>query len=375
MATLTILGEPFPDGEADFHAAASRELAEAVAECAPRGCSSRLLLAKTEDPPRLVSPRARVETLPFPSSVLPLLWQSSATARALDGEFVHAPTPMVPLRSRGSDDGSQTSVMIPHGLAWEAPELMAAAAARLYRSFARRAVRLADVVLAPSHATARVLQRHYGDQVPIQVLPLAAPAAARASHDSAERRVALGVPERYVVTTAGPGVHGRLDWVIDALRAEPGFVLVVITGRAAPTASRGKGAIDGEDGAIAALIPEELRDRVQVVRPRELADIGAVISGAALFALPQTGIGTGYEVLGALASGVPVLHAGTGACAELVLEGGRAGEDPASFARELHGLLGSPDELARLRVLAEDRSRAFSWDSTAWQLWELHANL
>lgn len=375
MATLTIIGEPFPDWEAEAHAAAAIELTEAVAATAPRGCSARLLLSRGSDQiPSFSSPRAQVETLPLKTGMLPVLWQSSTTARPLDGEFVHSLTPMVPLRSRGEDDGSQTSVTVPHGIAWEVPELMGGSSARLYRSFVKRAVRMADVVVTPTHATANVLQRRFGEQLPVQVLPLAAPEPYRRPADAAERRSALGVPERYMVTTAAPGQHGRLDWVLDALAA-PGAErlphLVVLAG-CFPWPEE-SAAAKGE--APRSPIPSELQGRVTIVRPRELADLGAVFSGAELMVLPQTGVGTGYCVLGALSSAVPVLHAGSSVCAELTLDAGVAAETREAFAAELARLFGEPEALTRLRVLADDRGRAFSWESTAWQLWELHANL
>ena len=104
--------------------------------------------------------------------------------------------------------------------------------------------------------------------------------------------------------------------------------------------------------------------------------MGVVLSGATLLALPQEFIGTGYEVLGALDAGVPVLHSECPVASELALDAGSSADTPGSFAHELTRLTsGSDDDIASLQVLAEDRSRSFSWATTAWQLWELHAAL
>lgn len=373
MATLTLIAEPFPDWEAPAHAAAARDLTNAVAATAPRSCSARYLMARGSAQPAFASPVIRVDQLPMRAAMLPYVWQSGTTARPLDGEFVHALTPMLPLRSRGEDDGSQTSVTIPHSLAWEAPALLGNAQARLFRAFTRRAVKLADVILTPTHATARVLQRQYGEHLPVQVLPLAPPAEYLAGSDAATRREALALPERYALTTAMPGEFGRLEWLFDALRTDPSLpALVVLDGLDPRTPTKEH---RDENGAHEIAIPAELHDRVTVVRPRELADIGAVLSGASLLVLPQSYSGTGYTVLGALSAGVPVLHADQDATAELVLDAGVAAESAGPFAAEYSRLFRDTEALAQLSVLACDRGRSYSWRGAAWQLWETHANL
>lgn len=475
MATLTLIGEPFPDRESAVHAAVAIELTEALAEVAPRGCGSRLLTTSSSEVPEFSSPRAAIELIPLKPKLLPVLWQSRVTARPLDGEFVHSLTPMVPLRRRGAEDDAQTSVNITHTLAWDAPELLGVAAARLYRAFVRRAVRLADVLVAPTHAVAKELQARFGETVPIQVLPLAAPTAYSAARDSVARRAELGLPSRYVVTTATPDAHGRLDWLLDAYAEHPELPpLVILTGYF-PGSTAGLGAVAGaaqqpaeaavlaasateeseqepqsesqpeavqESGPAVAtgsaipavssgsaqLIPSALHDRVRVIAARELADVGAVLSGAQLLAMPHARVGAAFEVTGAIASSVPVLHSGSPVLAELVLDAGISANTPDVFADALARLLsddtvageadahgnagtamgragrgadvnsvaspngdtsggvgGDPDlgagtashdsELARLRILADDRGRSYSWESTAWQLWEIHASL
>lgn len=364
MSTLTLIGEPFPDNESRLQAAASRCLTEALAETAPRGCSSRLIVAKDTTPPELSSARASVEAVPLTSGSLPLLWRTGTTARPLDGEFVHSNTPLVPLRSRTEDDGSQTSVVIPHTLAWDAPELMGVAQARSYRSFVKRAARLADALLAPTHAVAERLQQLF--PVEVRVLPLAAPLELLAGADAAERRARIGLAERYLATTALPGQHGRLEWLLDAMERDAELPqLAVLHFGAEPLPP----------------VRDSLSDRVRVVQfadpATELADFGAVIAGARLLALPQTVLGAGYEVLGAIAAHVPVLHAGCAAAAELALDAAVGAPGEAEFAAELALLMSEAgaERLQRLRILAEDRSRSTGWRITAWQLWELHANL
>lgn len=460
MATLTLIGEPFPDADALAHAEAARELTQAVAETAPRGCSARLLISSKHEAPTFSTARARVERVPMRANMLPRLWRAGLTARPLDGEFVHAITPMVPLRSRDEDDGSQTSVTIPHALGWKAPDMMGASAARQYRAFVKRAVRYADVVVTPTHATADALYERFGSGITVQVIPVAAPRSYLRADDSDARRAALGLPARYIASTATACEVGRLSWLFGALEKDPALPPLVLvaelgsdaTGAAdtataaaddggaaeqrantgsesAPgggagaamsataqtsahtaaqtpvaTGSAVTGGADASAGADptrgatsvitygaakraseprtatasqapAITVPEALRDRVHVVHPRELADVGAVLSGAELLAVPQALIGAGYEVLGALAAGVPVVHADCAACTELALDAGVGAETEEEFAETLSRLSRDANERERLSVFAEDRSRTFNWADTARLLWELHANI
>ena len=453
MTTLTVLGEPFPDWESELQRAAAADLLAALASTAPRACSTRLLVAKGKPQPRFASPKAQVDSLPLAAGMLPVLWQSGASARPLDGELVHALTPMMPLRSRPADDGTQTSVTVPHTLAWEAPHLLGSSQARLYRAFVRRAVKYADVLVAPTYAVASLLHEYYGDALPVQVVPLASPTELLKPSDADERRTALGLPERYMVTTASATEHGRLEWIFTAMRADrtiPHLVIVpgldptlaesarkmragaaakaAQTSAASATADAASDAADAKKASAAPTsaasgttsagavlgettvgerastavdetpaltetatgasgsgstpvanpwseVPADLRDRVTVIAPGDLADIGATLSSAQLLLQPQSVAGSGYTLLAALAAGVPTLHSGTEAVAELVLDGGVSAESETAFASELSRLAGDPAELARLSVYAEDRSRTFSWVGTAWSLWELHANL
>lgn len=369
MASLTLIAEPFPDWEAQVQQAAAQDLVKAIGETAPRSCSARLLIAKGSPEPDFTSAKIQVEQLPLRAGLLPLIWQSGTTARPLDGEFVHSLTPMLPLRTRGEDDGTQTSVTIPHSVAWDAPQLMGSAQARVYRSYVRRAVKLADVLITNTHATARALQRQYGEDIPVQVLQLAPPSAYLPGEDAADRRAELDLPAMYTLTTAMPGELGRLDWVFEALRLTPSLPrLVVLEGLDPQPAVR-----DASEPAVR--VPEDLQHRVTVVRARELADVGAILDGAALLAQPQAYTGTGYTLLAALATGVPVLHSGHEPTAEIVLDAGVEAPELDEFTAEFARLFRDIDELHTLSVLALDRSRGYSWQTAAWQLWETHANL
>lgn len=363
MATLTLIGEPFPDSGADAARSATIALTAAVAVAAPRDCSAHLLIARNAEVPSFGGLLVPIEAMPMSASVLPQLWRSSPTARPLDGEFVHAMTPLVPLRPRKLEDGSQTSVLIPHALGWLAPDEMGKTAARRYRTFVRRAVKLADALLAPTHATAAAVRERYGMHLDVQVLPLAPPPEYLAAPDAPARREALALPDRYLLTDAPPGENGRLEVIFDVMLDDLQLPeLVILTTQ-----------LDYDDTLAA--VPLQLRERITVFAPTELSDVGVVLDGADLFIQPQVHIGAGYELLGALAAGLPVIHFGSEAVAELTLDAGVL----AGSAAELHDAItrfsDEPGEREKFRVLALDRSRSFSWTAAAWQLWEVHADL
>ncbi|MBP1326102.1 glycosyltransferase involved in cell wall biosynthesis [Leucobacter exalbidus] len=369
MASLTLIAEPFPDWEAQVQQAAARDLVVALGAMAPRSCSARFLIAKGSPEIPFASAKIQTEQLPLRASLLPLLWQSGTTSRPLDGEFVHSLTPMLPIRARDEDDGSQTSVTIPHSIAWEAPELMGASQARLYRGYVRRAIKHADVLITTTHATARAVHSKYGDHIPVQVMQLAPPTDFLPGDDAAARRAELSLPELYSVTTAMPGELGRLEWLFDALRLNPTLPPLVVVAGLDPL----PGVRDANIPTVR--VPDDLQHRVTVVRARELADVGAILDGAALLLQPQAYTGTGYTLLAALATGVPVLHSGHDVAAEIVLDAGVEATDAGTFSAEFGRLFRDLEELHRLSVYALDHSRGFTWASTAWQLWEAHANL
>lgn len=362
MVALTIIADSFPNWESALHEAAARDLTRAVAATAPRSCSARFVRAKDTPDPKFASPRISTVEVPTSKRMLPILWQSGAAARPLDGEFVHAMTPLAPLRSHTEDLGSQSSVLVPNDISWAHPELLQGSQGRTYRRLVRRAVKHADVLLTPTHAAAKDLQAQYGE-FPVQVLPLAAPTELLEPEDAGARRTQLQLPDRYLVTTAADTDQGRLDWALRALQADPSLPHIVV--------------IEGLDPEPPKQTPRETATdpRLLRVRPREFADVGAMISGAELLLAPQSYADTGYTMLAALAADVPVLHADHPAVGELVLDAGVAVDDSAQFAEQLSRIVGVEGELTRLRVLARDRARSFGWHNTAWQLWEIHANL
>lgn len=360
MPTLNVIGEFFHNWESEVNFAAARDLTLALADTAPRGYMTSLLIAADTVPPQLDNLRANVQKAPLFSSLLPVVWRNGQAARPLDGEFLHALSPLAPLRTREEDDGSQSSVMVPHSLAWDAPEVLPKGQARQIRSFVRRALKHADVIVTPTHAVAGKLRGVYGKAISPRVLPLAAPRALIAGDDARKRRTSLGLPEKYFLTNAAQGDIGRLEWILDAYDDDKDLPTLVII----------------NEGSV--FNPEsrpELKDRVISLENLSLADKGAAIDGALALAMPQKVGDCFYIVYAALEQAVPVVFADSPSITEITLDGGLPAPEKSEFAKALATLHKDTVERERLSVLASDRSRVFSWHQTAWQLWEIHANI
>ena len=87
------------------------------------------------------------------------------------------------------------------------------------------------------------------------------------------------------------------------------------------------------------------------------------------------------RVLEAMELGVPVVAAASPVHAEVIVDGGSVvGEedgplDAAAFGAAVVRAVTDDDAAGRLRILASDRARAFSWRESAERVWQLHADL
>lgn len=404
MVALNLIAETFVDLEHAAHQAALRDLAAALARQAPRSCTVRVLTTAAVDPQDFVDPRLSSSTIPLPQSTLPYVWRSNYAAKPLDGEFVHAHTPLLPLRPRTErPEGTQNTVYVPHLAFLERHSPLTGAVAKQYRRFLKRAVKYADVLLAPNYDVANRLYSEFGAEN-VRVLACAAPSEFLQTKDSYRRRKELWLPAEYMVTTL-PCASDRLAWVIAAVQenhelpplvvVEPlsrtGVRLPGASAEAAPQQDAVTGADSGTDAptpvnsavdsAVAAADAPQANGttpRVIYVQPEQLSDYGAILSGASLLVLPQHEIASGYEVYGAIAAGVPIVHAELPAASEIAYDGGVIFNSQQTLAATLATLFdanGKSAELARLEVLAKDRSRVYTWDATAQSLWQIHAEL
>ncbi|MFT4221285.1 MAG: glycosyltransferase [Microbacterium sp.] len=364
----------------DDLAAASMSLARGLVAATPPGCEVAGIVPscppdQLEQLGRDVAGLADVHRAVLPRRELAAAWQLGAVP-GVGGGMIHSPTLFAPLaRHDRVHDHDQTVVTLWDLSAWESPDELPRPAVAWQRAMLKRAVRHADAVVVPTHAMAvRLADRaQLGERVRVVA---GAPAVGFASPpDAPARREALGLPPDYAVVSASlapsAGLSLGLSAVAHALRADPDLHVVVL------------GAGEGDepavaDAAAAAGIPER---RVHVRDGRERGDRAAVTGGARAFVAPARQSAFPWRVLEALELGVPVVAAASDVHAEVVFDGGLvvgrpdAEVDAEELGAAVQTATGDTQAAARLRVLATDRARAFSWREAAERVWQLHADL
>ncbi|WP_223625957.1 glycosyltransferase [Microbacterium sp. EST19A] len=338
------------------HAAAAVDLTIGLVATAPSGCTVDAIVPAGAEV--TVTGVSDVRTLNLGRRELAAAWQMGI-APGVGGGLIHSPSLMAPLvRHDRVHDNDQTTVTVWDLQAWDAPELLSKSAAGWQRAMLKRAVKHADAVVVPSHAVAERLSElaRVGDRV--RVIAGAPPRGFAAPRDADARRAALSIPSEYVVLTG------------TAASLEAGFRGAVAAGLDAVVldASEGSEPRLSELASITGL-PER---RAHVRGTLSPEDRAAVLAGAAAFVATSPVAGWPWRAVEAMTVGVPVIAVDSGSHHDVVADGGMlvSETDLPDAVAEASRAAG-----ARLRVLAADRSRAFSWASSAERVWGLHADL
>ncbi|WP_243224826.1 glycosyltransferase [Microbacterium sp. CIAB417] len=335
---------------------AALDLTHGLIDTAPAGCTVDAIVPAGSQPE--IRGIGEVRTLPLQRRELAASWQLGI-APGVGGGMIHSPSLMAPLVKHDRvHDPDQTVVTLWDLNAWEAPQGMAKPAVSWHRGMLRRAAKHADAIVVPSHAFAERLEdfARFGDRV--RVIAGAPPSNLVVPGDAAARRAELDLPETYIVI-AGAGESFAT-----------GF-------RAAIAAERDAVVIDAPDGAeprlveiaSAAGLPAR---RVHVRGALDPEERASVVAGAEAFVGTSTVTAWPWRAVDAMALGVPVVVVDSGVHRDVVADGGMVvGDD--DIADAVVDAVGAGS--ARLRVLAGDRARAFSWASSAERVWALHADL
>lgn len=337
-------------------AEAALALAAGLIDTAPRGCVvSAIVPAGSElDLPGVNG----VRPMPLPRRELLASWQLGI-APGVGGGLIHAPSLAAPLiRHDRMNDNDQTTVTMWDLRAWETPELLPRASVVWHKGMLRRAVKHADAVVVPSHAIAERLSELAGLGDRIRVIAGAAPLSFSTPADAESRREALSLPAEYVLIT-GEG-ESFADGFRAAAQADVDAVVI--------------GAAEGAEPALAELaaasgLPEH---RAHIRGQLDAADRAAVVSGAGAVVATSATSAWPWRIVEAMTLGTPVVAVESGVHHDVVADGG-AVVDAAELTDALEDALGEGER--RQRVLASDRARAFSWQSSAERVWALHADL
>lgn len=250
------------------------------------------------------------------------------------------------------------------------PEYRASRAMRLHLALLARTVRLASIVITPSHAAAADASRVLG--IPADRLrvtheaadpacaPLADPSAVR------DRLRSLGVVGRYVFNIGGFDVRKNLPLLLRAFaevrQALDESLQLVIAG--APHSDN-----PAVYPPLGPLIQELGLQKAVVLTGRVTdADKVALHQGAALYVTPSNYEGFGLTALEAMACGVPTIAARRSSLPEVVGDGGLLVEpEMGPLASLMRLVLSNPDVAADLRSSGLARAAEFSWERTARQ--------
>lgn len=337
-------------------ARAALSLTAGLVATAPRGCVVSALVPRGADVS--VSGVQDVRMLALGRSELAATWQMGI-APGIGGGLIHAPGLMAPLvKHDRTHDNHQITLTLWDLRAWEAPGSLPKTQVGWQRAMLKRAVKHADAVVVPSHAIGQKLGEiaRLGDR--IRVVAGAAPDGFRVPENARSRREALQIAGQYVV------ISGDGDSLTAGFRAaaRAGVDAVVLD------------AVDGSepalaDAAEAAGLPER---RAHIRGHLDDADRAAVIGGAAALIATSEQAAWPWRAIEAMALSVPVVAVDSGVHRDVIADGGAVVE-AAAVPDALVDALCAGEK--RLRVLASDRARAFSWASSAERVWALHAEL
>lgn len=352
-----VLDRPVPARAALGEAAA--ELTRALQATAPAGCEVSAILPRGEDAG--IDGLADPTRLALPRRELAASWQLGVV-RGVGKGMIHAPTLLAPLvRHDRVHDVHQVVATVWDLRAEEAPDTLGRAEVLWEKAMLKRAERHADAVVVPTHAMAARLSERGRFAGRIRVLAGAAPAGLRVPNDVVGRLRSLGLPATFAAVSGGAA---ESDGLLAALRAlaPAGLDVVVLD-----TADGGEPAV-AEVAEAAGVGPT----RVHVRGHLEPFDRAAVLGSAAVFVAPSARSDWPWRAVEALTAGTPVVAVDSPAHRE-VLADAALFADAAELAAAVEAALGG--EAARLRVLAADRAKAFSWREHAERVWQLHAEL
>lgn len=337
-------------------AGAARDLTAGLIQTAPTDCTVEAIVPSGAQVD--IAGIAEVRTLGLARRELAASWQLGITP-GVGGGLIHAPSLMAPLVKHDRvHDHDQVSVTVWDLHAWEAPQRLSRSSVAWQRGMLRRAVKHADAVVVPTHAMAQRLSEYakVGDRV--RVIAGAPPEGFGAPEDARARREALALSSEYVVISG--------SWQ----ELEQGF-------RAAAAADVDAVVLDVAEGgeprltelASAAGLPER---RAHIRGVLSVLDRAAALAGASAFVATSALSAWPWRAMEAMALGVPLVAVDSGVHRDVIAEGGAlvTSDELPDAVVDAVGTGG-----ARLRVLAGDRAKAFSWASSAERVWGLHADL
>lgn len=350
---------PVPGGTGRY----SSELAKALAQTAQPDDQVDGWVAWHRDPLHAeVEGVCGPHRLALPRRPLVAVWERGRGPAPAPADVVYAPTLLVPPKRR------QTSlvVTIHDAVPWTHAETLTTRGIRFHRRMAERAVREADLIVAPSHASAADLDRVLGVGDRLRVVYPGLATTLVLPGDAGQRARALDLPDSgFLLTVSTLEPRKGLDVLLKALALDPSVDLpLLVVGRP------GWGGLSLKvEAARLGLSPE----RVRLLGHVSDEDLAVLYSRARVFIQPARQEGFGLPVLEALSFGAAVV---TSDVAALVEVGGgatltfRVG-DPVSLIEVVRELIHQGDPRETMAAPARERASQFTWVRAAEQHWSL----
>lgn len=355
-ATLRVVLDQLVAPTSPDLAEASRELTRALVAAAPRGTAVAGIAPRGDD--IALEGLSDLTRLPLPRRELAASW-SMGVAPGVGAGLIHSPTLLAPLvRHDRVHDTHQVVATLWDLDAWERPDRLSKPDVLWQKAMLKRAQKHADALIVPTHAMAtRLAEIAPKTSARVRVIAGAPQTGFRVPTDAAGRLRTLALPGGHLATTADAD-----DAAFRALAAAGGRVVVL-------------GAADDDEAAgirDRAAAGGLADDRISVPVALDPWDRAAVLSAAELFVAPTASVAWPWRAVEALVAGVPVVAVDSPVHREVLADGALL-VGPDGFADAIAAARGPA--AVRLRVLAADRGRSFSWRDAAERTWALHAEL
>jgi glycosyltransferase involved in cell wall biosynthesis len=275
-------------------------------------------------------------------------------------DVVHGPHYTLPARSQ------TPAVVTVHDLTlWDRPEWHDRSKVIFFRRALRLAARRADVVIVPSNSSADAYRRHFGDAVPVHVIPHGVDHV-RFSADEPDAGfdqavlTRLGINWPYVLSVATNEPRKNLPTLVAAfskLAEQASELRLVLVG--------GSGwKNDQLDATIAA---SGVASRVLRTGYLDDDDIPALLRRAAAVAYPAFVEGFGLPALEALSCGAPLVTSENSAMSEVTGDAALlvAPSDVDGLADAIATLVAGGLDVARHRRQGIERAASYTWELSA----------
>jgi glycosyltransferase involved in cell wall biosynthesis len=364
---------PLPSGISRY----TEELARALISTAPKGCAVEGIVSAL--PPEKIA--AVEEALPglaalhrttLPRRELAAAWQLGIVPTLGTG-MIHSPTLLAPLRRHEREfDATQMIVTIHDTLPWTHPKSLTPTNVAWHKAMVKRARKHADAVVVPTHAVAEQLAEivDFGDRV--RVISGAVASGLTLPADADWRATKLGLPDEYVLAVGSLDPRRGITQLIDGLGKTGAPDLPVLVLGPDTWGELSLAVVADEAG-----VPE---GRVRALGYLSDADLAVALSRASVFVHPSLQEGFGLPLIEAFSFGTPVVHSDDPALMEIAggagvaVERGKKGYAE-RLADAVASVLDDSERASRMRIVGQDRARAFSWRDSAERVWALHADL